>query len=165
MADKKPTKKLKSESPVEPKISPRDYNKVVSAAELADLRLIDCSFEVKPEYLFAIQDEEQAGKIVQRFFPEVEQGRFDPLLGVLGGHVVWSAIAKLGRKHVLRVKAGYLVIYDELEELDEPCVREFFERNAKLQTYPYFRGLVARLTSDAGIPTMPLPILQLNPNG
>ena len=164
MAKPKPKKDRPVKTRNAAEIDPNDYNKVVKSADLIDLRMVGCNFELKPEYLIAVYDEDQSAKIVQSFTANIDQGDFDSSEGVLAGEVVWSALSKLGRKRLIRVKAHYMVFYSGLEGQDEACVREFFDRNAKLQTYPYFRGLVSRLTSEAGIELPLLPILQLNPN-
>lgn len=140
------------------KMDPHTYNSIVARAHLRTIRLTASRFEMKPEALDldpdAWRNNVTAG--VLESFLEPESGS---LYGVFGFEVV----CRQGRKRVLSTNATYLVSYKIQGECDQAACELFVERVGKLATYPYFRGLVASLTSQAGLVMRPLPVLSFAP--
>lgn len=139
-------------------MDPQVYNSLVARAHLRSIRLTANKFEMKPEALGidpdAWQNNVTAG--VMESFLESESGS---LYGVLGFEVV----CRQGRKRVLSISATYLVSYKIHGECDQGACELFVQRVGKIAIYPYFRTLVATLTSQAGLLMRPLPVLSFAP--
>lgn len=140
------------------KMDPQTYNSLVARAHLRTIRMTASKFDMKPEALDldpdAWQNNVGAG-ILERFL-EAESGS---LYGVFG----FEVICRHARKKVLSVSATYLISYRIQGECDEAACELFVERVGKLACYPYFRALVASLTSQAGLVMRPLPVLSFAP--
>lgn len=83
--------------------------------------------------------------------------------GALYGVFSFDVVCRHGRKRVLSVSATYLASYRIEGECDAGACELFIERVGKVATYPYFRGLVASLTAQAGLMMHPLPVLSFAP--
>ncbi len=140
------------------KMDPQTYNSLVARANLRSIRMTVSKFEMKPEALDldpdAWQNNVTAGLLES--FLESESGS---LYGVLGFEVV----CRQARRKVLSINATYLISYRIDGECDQPACELFVERVGKIATYPYFRALVASLTSQAGLIMRPLPVLSFAP--
>lgn len=140
------------------KMDPQTYNNLVARAHLRSIRMTSSKFDMKPEALEldpdAWQNNVSAG-LLESFF-EPESGT---LYGVFGFEVV----CKHARKKVLSINATYLISYLILGECEQTACELFVERVGKIATYPYFRSLVASLTSQAGLVMRPLPVLSFTP--
>lgn len=134
------------------------YNNFVARAHLRSIRLTTSRFDMKPEALDldpdAWRNNVSAG-LMESFF-EAESGS---VYGVFGFEVV----CRQGRKRVLSTSATYLVSYKIQGECDQAACELFVERVGKIAAYPYFRTLVASLTSQAGLIMRPLPVLSFAP--
>lgn len=139
-------------------MDPQTYNSLVTRAHLSNIRMTSSKFDMKPEALGldpdAWQNNVSAG-LIESFF-ESETGR---LYGVFG----FDVICKYARKKVLSINATYLISYKIVGECDQDACELFVQRVGKIATYPYFRSLVAALTSQAGLIMRPLPVLSFTP--
>jgi hypothetical protein len=141
-----------------PKIDPQVYNSIVARAHLRSIRLTASKFEMKPEALGLDPDawQNNVTAAVLESFLEPESGS---LYGVFG----FEVLCRQARKRVLSTSATYLVSYKIEGECDQKACELFVERVGKLAAYPYFRSLVASLTSQAGLVMRPLPVLSFAP--
>lgn len=81
----------------------------------------------------------------------------------LYGMFVFELSCRHGRKKMLTVEATYLVSFAVDGRTDEAAGELFVERVGRVAAYPYFRGLVAQLVSEAGVTLPPLPIISAAP--
>jgi preprotein translocase subunit SecB len=139
-------------------MDPLTYNNLVSRAHLRSIRLTSSRFDMKPEALDLDPDawRNNVGAGAVQTFLEPESGS---LYGVLA----YEVTCRQGRKRVLSVSATYLVNYHIEGECDSAACELFVERVGKIASYPYFRGLVASLTAQAGLTMRPLPVLSFAP--
>jgi hypothetical protein len=139
-------------------MDPKVYNNLVARAHLRSIRLTGSKFEMKPEALDldpdAWRNNVSAGVI--ETFLEPESGS---LYGVFGFEVA----CRQNRKRVLSASATYIISYKIEGDCDAGACELFVERVGKLATYPYFRTLVATLTSQAGLTMRPLPVMSFAP--
>ena len=140
-----------------PRPSPQDYNSVVDAAELLDVKLIKSSFDLQPHF-FAAEDQD----LDFRYTCDLERSSYDAESKVLLGQIALEAGSKVGRKWVLRVRSTYVVAYSISGEPPEDAATGYLERVARFTAYPYFRAHFASLCSDAGAKVPPLPVLKGN---
>ena len=140
------------------KMDPQTYNSLVSRAHLRTIRMTTSKFEMKPEALDLDPDawRNNVSTGLLESFLETESGS---LYGVFS----FEVLCRQGRKRVLSVNATYLVSYKIDGECDQAACELFVERVGKIATYPYFRTLVASLTSQAGLIMRPLPVLSFAP--
>ena len=134
------------------------YNNLVSRAHLRTIRLTTSKFELKPEALGLDPDGWRNGlsAALAQSFLEAESGS-------LYGIFVFDVVCRQGRKRVLGINATYLTNYRVEGDCDDKTCELFLERVGKIATYPYFRTLVATLTSQAGLLMQPLPIMGVAP--
>jgi len=140
------------------KMDPQTYNSIVARAHLRNIRLTASRFEIKPEALDLDPDawrNNVSASVLESFL--------EPESGSLYGVFLFEVICRQGRKRVLTTNATYLASYRIHGECDQAACELFVERVGKLATYPYFRGLVASLTSQAGLMMRPLPVLSFAP--
>ncbi|MDM7927557.1 MAG: hypothetical protein QUV12_02670 [Blastomonas fulva] len=139
-------------------MDPQTYNGLVARAHLRGIRMTSSKFDMKPEALELDPDAWQnnvSASILESFY-EQESGM---LYGVFGFEVV----CKYARKKVLSINANYLISYLIIGECEKAACELFVERVGKIATYPYFRSLVASITSQAGLVMRPLPVLSFAP--
>ena len=134
------------------------YNNLVSRAHLRTIRLTSSKFELKPEALGLDPDGWRNGisAALAHSFLESESGS-------LYGIFAFEVVSRQGRKRVLGINATYLINYRVEGDCDNNACELFLERVGKIATYPYFRSLVATLTSQAGLLMPPLPIMGVAP--
>ena len=134
------------------------YNNLVSRAHLRTIRLTTSKFELKPEALGLDPDGWRNGisAALAHSFLEAESGS-------LYGIFAFDVVCRQGRKRVLGISATYLTNYRVEGDCDGDACELFLERVGKIATYPYFRTLVATLTSQAGLLMQPLPIMGVAP--
>jgi hypothetical protein len=139
-------------------MDPGVYNSLVGRARLRSIRLTESRFELKPEGLNLDPDSWRnnvSAETLETFLGPDSKS----LYGILG----FEAACRQGRKRVLSVRGTYLVSYKIEGECEAPACELFVERVGKVATYPYFRALVATLTSQAGLMMQPLPVMSLAP--
>ena len=135
------------------------YNKVVAEAELHDIRLLELRFKVKPEYYGCLKDESEGKKKIERSYEtEFVELSYDSDQRTLGGQFIWSVDATIGRKKLLTLSATLFVFYSKVPDVSEEVLEKYVNRVGRFATYPYFRGLVARMSweSQADLPIMPV---------
>lgn len=139
-------------------MDPSTYNNLVSRAHLRSIRLTASRFDLKPEALDLDPDawlNNVGGGVVESYL--------EPESGSLYGVFAFEIVCRQGRKRVLSINATYLVSYFIQGECDRAACELFVERVGKIASYPYFRGLVAALTSQAGLLMRPIPVMSFAP--
>ncbi len=152
----KEEKDQKSEDSVEFEFDYDKYAKVSMAAQLQDIKLIGSKYTVKPEIFQAVEDLES---MVHDFSGVCTGIHFDDDDGDAFGQFRWIAKIKSGRKTALKLSADFLVVYVNLSGQDLGHIEHFFNKVGRFATYPYFRALFSRHTSETGIMLPPLPSL------
>lgn len=140
------------------KMDPTTYNSLVSRAHLRSIRLTASRFDMKPEALDLDPDAWRnavSGGAIESFL--------EPESGSLYGVFAFEVVCRQGRKRVLSASATYLVSYFIESECDAAACELFVERVGKIASYPYFRGLIAALSSQAGLLMRPLPVMSFAP--
>lgn len=146
MSDKEPA----------PTVDPQDYNRVVDAAELVDVKLVKSSFDLQPAF-FAASDE-----VAFRYGCDLERSTYDQESNFLVGEIAVEAGCKLGRRWVLKVRSTYVVAFSVAGKPPVEAAKTYLERVGRFTAYPYFRAHFAALCSAAGAEVPPLPVLKGN---
>lgn len=146
-----------SKRPTLEEVSVEQYNAVVEAAELRDVRLVGSQFLVKPEYFL---DEDRNKFSVDR---SVEQIMFGPNEEFLIVPVSFGVSVKQGRKQVLSCSGEFLVVFSLEAKVHTAAARLFGSRIAMNTAYPYFRAYVASQSWISGAELPPLPIQKQAP--
>lgn len=139
-----------------------NYNKVVAASELSDIKLMETKFSVEMEF-YAVRDEEKTGKrlLTKRSFNNsITNPIYSSDIGILAGKFNWDVTVRKGRKRLLTLNATYLIVYHKVPEVPQDAAFAFLTRVGRFATYPYFRALVASLTSYARADLPILPVLK-----
>jgi hypothetical protein len=134
------------------------YNGVVGRALLRGIRLTESRFDMKPDAL-----ELDAKTWRKDIRGEVEEVFVDAESGRLAGTFLFEVVCRHRRKRLLSASARYLVSYQVAGPFDQDSAQLFVERVGRVVAYPYFRALVASLTSQAAVEMPPLPIISLAP--
>ena len=136
--------------------NPEDYNAVTQSARLATISLLDCKFVVKPGFFKDREEGEPRHKFV--YGHELEEPRYVPKRGLATGQFTWKVEVRVSRKKVLNLVATYLIVYENLEDMNAGAVSAFVERVGRYATYPYFRSLASQLSWESGaqLPVMPV---------
>lgn len=136
-----------------------EYNGLVRDAELADIRLVDLKFNVKPEYFAGLRDEAEGKKALTRAFDSTISDLFhEEEARTIGGQFDWVTEVRSGKKKLLRIEARFLVVYGNVPEVSHEAKERYIQRVGRFATYPYFRSLVSQLAweSKAELPIMPV---------
>jgi hypothetical protein len=141
-----------------------EYNRIVHSADLSDLRLMDCQFEVKPAYFRALADMRHggAGPDFSFGFSHIEY----KVRKRENQSIVGSAIASIeanavrGEEKLLFLEAKYFISYTFIGDHEENAISLFLDRVAKFAIYPYFRQLASSMASAAHAELPLLPILK-----
>jgi hypothetical protein len=141
------------------------YSKVVKRASLENILLTASSFRVSHEYSQAVQDG------VKRYLANsVQDTHFDAESNLLVGKVqcrVWmnrkgkEADHGPSEKSIFSVVASYVVIFEVPGEHKQDVLNVFMDRMGPFSVWPYFRGHVARVASEANLDVPILPIKKL----
>jgi hypothetical protein len=141
----------------------RAYDAVVAKAELREIKLIGLNFNIKPKF-FAEADlessDKKAGSLNSTFESTFPTAFYDSKDSYLGGQINWSAVVKKGRSKIVSIEAVYLILYSGVPEVEEEHALAFLRRVGRFATYPYFRALVSRLSSESGLDLPILPVLK-----
>ncbi|ASY58480.1 hypothetical protein [Sinorhizobium sp. CCBAU 05631] len=129
-----------------------NYNKVVAAAELGGIQLVQLAFDVSPEF-YAKRDEAELGYVVTP-----ESSMYDEEEGFAACIINFDVAATVDEEVLLRCNAKYSVMYKVAEPCDEEAVNAFLKRVGIFACYPYFRGVFANLDWAANACLPPLPI-------
>lgn len=128
-----------------------EYNAVATAAELEGIVLLNCAFQLDPEFLGRRREWRLSyGRKVKSCQFNVEE---DSVAGVFEYHVT----AKVGRKRAFHCAAEYAVFYATPEGATAEAANAFCKNVGRFAAYPYFRGLAATLAAEANVMLPPLP--------
>jgi hypothetical protein len=141
------------EKEIEAKSAVENYNKVVEAAELLAVNLVEIAMSVKPSY-FSYSIAEL--KLV--YTVEVDKVLSDDNMNSAMAMVNFEVKSKHGKTKHLVCKAQYMVAYTGLKGCETTEVDKFISRVAIFACYPYFRAVFANLNWSAGTNLPPLPI-------
>jgi preprotein translocase subunit SecB len=137
------------------------YDAVVSGAELQDIKMVGLKFQINPKFFADIgTDERGEPNVTPSFGATFATASYDPDDGYLGGQINWSATVKKGRSKAVSIEAVYFIIYAGVPEVEEEHALAFLRRVGRFATYPYFRALVSRLSSESGLNLPILPVLK-----
>lgn len=140
------------------KIDPAQYNRVVSHAKIADIRLIGSKLDLKPEAV------EMAGRAwTFSLSDQLDDWSCDNEKGTLTGVFSYTAACLEGRKRLLSVSGRYLCTYALSDLCDGEAGRQFLTRVGRFAAYPYFRSIFAALTQQSGLLLPPLPVISDGP--
>ena len=161
-ATKATNQRKKAVSTKSTKFDHTQYNAVVESAELMDIRLISSSFDMSVSLPGLLRRQREAGESLIRWLYESELSEYaySDDDGFLFGQFSWKTVGKESRKHVVSVKATYIVVYQLAPGLSGHYVGIFLKKVGRFATYPYFRTLVATLHADARLDVPPLPVLK-----
>lgn len=149
---KKRSNKTTSSRKTKRKVTAKEYNSIVSDANLASILLMESNFKLDTEYF----SHKESAKF--EYVDELVNHVYGANVGVASGEFKWTITVKKGNKNLAKLQATYLVLYDNLEDKNEAAVRLFVERVAKFACYPYFRSHVSNMSwaSNAALPLLPV---------
>ncbi|HCJ70987.1 hypothetical protein [Agrobacterium pusense] len=131
----------------------KEYGKVVDAADLDAVHLINMAFDVRPQYF---SEKESVG-----FGYNIDVGthQYDVDTGVALAFIDCAVTAGIDEDDPLLTFEGhYIVSYKLSEKCDPEAVETFLKRVAVFACYPYFRAMVANLDWAASTSIPPLPV-------
>lgn len=139
-------------------VDPKAYNDLVARAVLKSIRLTESNFDLKDEALEVHPDQWR-----KDISTEVSQIVTDEEQQLIAGFFSYEIVCRHRRKKVVSAQGVYRVTFRLQGTYDTDAAALFLERVGPVAAYPYFRSLVANLTSQAGIQFPPLPIISLAP--
>jgi hypothetical protein len=145
---------------VKPAVTPAEYNALVAAAQLQDIRLVKSAFELAPEGI----EVRPEWKFTHAC--EIDQMHFDAAKSLLIASVSAEANAEIGEQGsvshhtMLSITCQYVVFYSVTGSPSDAAIDSFARRVARFAAYPYFRAHVAELASQAGLQLPPLPVIR-----
>lgn len=134
-----------------------EYNNIVDAAELLDVKLIKSDFSVHPNFFVGGDHGSDF-----RYACDLISSHYDQATQRLIGEVALEAGSRSGRRWALRARAVYLVAYSVSGDPAEEAAFAYLERVGRFTAYPYFRSFFAGVCADAGAIVPPLPVLKGN---
>jgi len=135
-------------------VAPAQYNALVAAARLHEIRLVKSEFNLNPEGL----EHQDDWKLSQTC--EVQHVEFDANSGLLITGIGAEAVCKRKSKKAVTFRCRYIVVYEIHGTPEGAAVDAFAKRVARFTAYPYFRAHVAELSSQAGLQLPPLPVIK-----
>lgn len=136
-----------------PGFSGAEYNHVAKHAELEAIVLLNSQFVLNMEHLpKRDQWKLSYGRKMKSCHFSAEQSS---AVAVFEFHLT----AKVARAIALRCVAEYAVFYETPPGATEEAARGFCRNVGVFAAYPYFRGLVSRLVTEAGVNLPPLPAI------
>ncbi len=129
------------------------YNHVATHAELEGVVLLNSQFVLNMEHL-PRRDEWKLS-----YGRKMKSCSFSPEQSSAAAVFEFHMTAKVGRAIALRCVAQYAVFYETPQAATEEAARGFCRNVGVFAAYPYFRGLVARFVSEAGLSLPPLPAI------
>lgn len=138
------------------------YNAIVDTAELGDIFLQTCVFDIQPEYFLArsLGKSGEGPKPKFRIYSSTEGVTFVSADGVVGANFIWQVKTKVGRKQLLKLRCVYVCYYSGLEGQDEEAAIAFLKRVGRFATYSYFRSYVSQISWASGADLPMLPVLR-----
>jgi len=140
-----------------PKLEPRKYNNIVASSSLEDIRLVSSSFDVTPEY-FLTKNKEENFNLSYDF--KITMAEYDADDGFLAGCFEWTAVGKVGRKNVIKIKTAYMIVYTCEKGLERQYPLAFMNQVGRFATFPYFRATVGQYSAASGADLPILPVLK-----
>ncbi|MEJ8404097.1 hypothetical protein WKI27_01905 [Brevundimonas vesicularis] len=140
-----------------PPIPAEDFNAVVEAAHLLDIKLISSEFSIQASFFGEPRDN-------IRFAYGCEPGahHFNAEDGRLIGTFFVEAGAKKSRKFLMKAKATYLIAFSVEGNPTEDSALAYLRKIGAFGCWPYFRSHFAALCANAGAEAPPLPIMTGN---
>ncbi|WP_193184180.1 hypothetical protein [Nisaea sediminum] len=134
----------------------QQYDQVVEAAQLIDVRLNGLTFNVDPDYYQF--ERNNFDKVKFSFEGGFNFTHFDKNSGTLVGEINWKCVAKHRNKNLLKVDATYVIAYGDIPPVSDDPAKAFLTRVGKFTSYPYFRTVVSQLSwnAEANIPILPV---------
>lgn len=136
---------------------PKAYNAVVKVAELGQIVLTECKFNITADYF----KHRKLGKSDRKglkysYGCNVNGLDFSPEQDAVGANFDWTLLAKSGRINVLKLYCSYVCFYSGVKDANEAAAKAFAERVGKFATYPYFRAFASQISwaSDADLPIL-----------
>lgn len=134
------------------------YNEISRSARLAEIALSSSEFNAKMEAGLIASDPEAPLKL--SYTDELVDVVFDGNTGILAGIFNWKASVRSGRSSLVRMRAAYSIVYDNLFDANEKYALAYLAKVGRFATYPYFRGLFSTHAGAAGLTLPPLPSLR-----
>lgn len=135
--------------------TPDEYNRVVARAELDQIVLLRCKYDVTD--FLEKKDLRPLNKSIESAYKNIA---LSESRGIIAGEVQWSMQIPGEGKPKFKVMASFGISYTGVAGRNEMAAGAFFARVARFATYPYFRALVSHLSWSSGLHIPPLPIIR-----
>jgi len=136
-----------------------EYNTIVNAATIEDVRLVESAFSVEPDY-FA--DDDEVEREFSRGISESDV-TYAKKENVLSASFEFAIEVQRDQAILLKCRARYIVFFSFIEEVDKEAAVFFAKRTGRNAAYPYFRQYVAAQSWASGAELPILPILKSGP--
>lgn len=136
-----------------------EYNKIVEAAELEEIKLVKSSFFIVPEY-FSEEIQERRVFSIDR---KVNEPSYLASSGQLIAGFDYAVEVKLDEKYLLKCEASYIVVFLVEGDFDEDALKYYARRTGRSASYPYFRQYAATQSWASGADLPLMPFLKTNP--
>lgn len=141
------------EEPLQFKLSPEEYQRVLEGLQLLGLDLENCTMKSMPNSSDGIEN--LSNNI------DSSQANFEPCPD---GTVIvkhrYSQRTKIGKKVIFSLDATFRLVFQAREEFTDDFFAIFRNFSLDLYTWPYFRELLSNLSSRTGMPSLTLPMLK-----
>ncbi|MCB2114450.1 MAG: hypothetical protein R3C42_05975 [Parvularculaceae bacterium] len=137
-------------------LDPVEYNRLIDAAELQDIRLVSSNFFVEPEYY----DPNNAENRVFGIEDSITEPEFDDESNALFAAFEFIVKVQIEEKLLLSCTASYVVGFRIEGQFDLDLMKYFARRIGRNATYPYFRDHAAQLSWASGAQLPILPIMK-----
>ena len=128
-----------------------EYNAVATAADLEGIVLLNCNFQLDPEFLGRRKEWRLS------YGRNVKSCQYSSDQNSVAGVFQYYVTAKVGRRRAFHCVADYAVFYAVPEGSTEEAAQGFCKNVGRFAAYPYFRGLAATLAAEANVMLPPLP--------
>jgi preprotein translocase subunit SecB len=136
----------------------QEYNKIVEAAELQEIKLVKSSFVINPDYF----SEDIQNKRIFSIDRKVSEPSYDAASEQLVAGFDYAVGVKVDEKHLLTCEASYIVVFSVEGEFDEEALKYYARRTGRSASYPYFRQYAASQSWASGADLPLLPFLKTN---
>lgn len=146
-----------SEALFNPKLNVEAYNAVAKHSRLSMIQLIENELKVLPSFFTQKNDVslELNHQVCSLSISRNEQ--------VVYGMFHYEVIGKSNRKHLLKAKSDFLVVYEIADDAEENEAKAFCARVGLFAAYPYFRATFAQQCAFANLELPTLPVLSADP--
>lgn len=128
------------------------YGKVVDAAELQAVTLVNLNFVVQPQFF------EKQADVSFGYDIDVVEENYDADTGGAIAIIDCAVYASINDEKLFNCEAKYIVVYALSETCDRNAVSSFLKRVSVFACYPYFRSIVASVDWAAGTRLPPMPV-------